>query len=203
MSQYFRQVILVLLCLVTSAAVPKESTFFIVTMGAPGSPSDRAARYYAPALQVFLGQPVVVRNVTGGQGLLAMRQYKDLGETCDSVLLGNANLLHTALAKEPLDFNPLVQFVPVHGVTNAPGLLAPGDRVQKNAEDWSAIFVNEGVTGKCRKRLENVMRLTLESALGERYAQQSGGDVRFLASSQQVREFMRYQYKVLSETKSR
>lgn len=312
MSKYFRQVILILLCLVTGAAIPKESTFFIITMTGPGTQSDQAARYFAPLLEAHLGQPVVVMNVPGGDGAVAMRQYKEQGESCDSLLLGNASILYAALNREKFEYDPLDQFIPVHGMANAPSiLLAPATSDIRNVDDlvktynkagrlvggsftpqtatsmemldksmgtkstmvhyktaaqmaidlaagrldytitvsgsastqglidagrlrviaivgdrrlsyypgvptvkeqgytspetfyWSAFFVNRSAKGACRKYLERVVDMTLNSELGDHYAQQPGGPTRFMANGEQVRAFMRAQLKVLQEFKSK
>lgn len=200
MSKHFRLLFLTLLYLVTGAAVPKESTFFIVTMAKVGSPSDQAARYFAPLLQAYLRQPVVVVNLPAGNGAAAMRQYREMGETCDALLLGNASMLEFT-NKDQLGFDPLSQFVPVHGMIN----MAMVNEIAKKPgpDEWSAFFVNTGTKSACRKDLERVVNTSLNSAQGERYSQLAGGPVRFMAGGEQVSEFMRYQFRLLAEYKSK
>lgn len=198
MSKHFRLVILSLLWIVTGAAVPKESTFFIITMAGAGSQTDKAARYFAPLLEAYLRQPVSVINVPLGGGAVAMRHYKDLGQTCDAMLLGNGAMVTASLDKDA-EFDPMTQFVPVHGMINMSVLNELANK--PGPDEWSAFFVNQGTKVACRKNLERIINTSLNSQRGERYSQMAGGPVRFMAGGEQVGEFMRYHRELLSEDK--
>ena len=61
----------------TAQAQPASGTpLRIVVPYPPGGSSDRAARILAEALQPRLGTPVVVENITGAGGRLALRRTR-------------------------------------------------------------------------------------------------------------------------------
>ena len=82
---------------------PPATINFICTHGAGGD-TDYNTRLIARKLEAKLGVPVVVTNVTGGNGSIAMTQYKDadmtllnllqyLEDNLENVLLLMQNLL--------------------------------------------------------------------------------------------------------------
>lgn len=306
MSKYFHQVILVLLCLFMGAAVPKESTFYLLTLTGAGSQSDTAARYFAPLLETHLGQPVVVMNVPGGEGLVGMRTFMGMGEGCEAMMVGSAAVLFAGLHPEKAGFDAMEQFVPIHGLSNNHSLIVVNaalpihslaDLVKYHGKEqrlvagsispqtttslgmldkslhiqsdivnykqssqmavdlaggrldysivlsgttgvqglldsgklraiavvgnkrisaypevatireqgytapevfyWSSFFANKNTSPACRKRLEGVVAQTLNSELGERYAQLPGNPQRFAVGSAQMGELLRKQLKLL------
>ncbi len=75
MKNLLRLVLALVLSLVSLAAAaqawPNKSVKFIVSLG-PGSGADIGARLYADRLQKIWGQPVVVENRPGGDGVIAI-----------------------------------------------------------------------------------------------------------------------------------
>jgi len=62
-----------MLCVLTASAHDfPERPIRLITGGAPGSPTDLAARPLAESLSKALGQPLVVENRTGAGGIVAM-----------------------------------------------------------------------------------------------------------------------------------
>src|SRR5438309_11481388 len=65
-------------------AWPTRAVKFIVPFG-PGAGADIGARLFAEKLQAKWGQPVVVENKPGGDGIVAIQAY--LGANDDHVLM--------------------------------------------------------------------------------------------------------------------
>src|SRR5690348_7384744 len=63
---------------------PTRAVKFIVPFG-PGAGSDIGARLLAERLQAKWGQPVVIENKPGGDGIIAIQAY--LGANDDHVLM--------------------------------------------------------------------------------------------------------------------
>jgi tripartite-type tricarboxylate transporter receptor subunit TctC len=89
-----------LLATFASAAVPAQaqtwpqrSVKFIITLG-PGSGIDIGTRLFADRLTKKWGQPVVVENRPGGDGLVAINAF--VGANDDHVLLGSPSSTFTA-----------------------------------------------------------------------------------------------------------
>jgi tripartite-type tricarboxylate transporter receptor subunit TctC len=96
-------------------AWPSKPVKFYVSLG-PGSGADLGARLYADALQKIWGQPVVVENRPGGDGVIAINaviQAKD-----DHTLLWGptANFVGHPYSLEKMPYDPK-ELVPVARVT--------------------------------------------------------------------------------------
>lgn len=79
----------------------------------PGSATDSVARFLAERLSPRLGQPVVVENVPGGNGLIAARQAARAAPDGHSFFFAT-NSTHAAsvhLVKEP-GYDPVRGFLP-------------------------------------------------------------------------------------------
>ncbi|MDO9713723.1 Bug family tripartite tricarboxylate transporter substrate binding protein [Paracraurococcus lichenis] len=90
----------------------------------PGSATDGIARFVAERLTPGLGQPVVVENVVGGNGLIAARQAARAAPDGYSLFFAT-NSTHAAsvhLAREP-GFDPVRGFLPVTLTSLAPLVL--------------------------------------------------------------------------------
>src|SRR3984957_9264205 len=99
--------------LATSAdtAWPSRPVKFILTLG-PGSGSDIEARLFADRLGQRWGQPVVVENRPGGDGVIALGVFAKAHD--DHVLLVSPTSSFTAhpflydnLPYKPADLNPI------------------------------------------------------------------------------------------------
>ena len=84
------------LCLGTFSAHAQDSTLRIVVPYPPGGSSDLAARILASELQPRLGTPVIVENMVGAGGRLAMQQIQRMPADANVVVLANPALMVVA-----------------------------------------------------------------------------------------------------------
>jgi tripartite-type tricarboxylate transporter receptor subunit TctC len=91
-------------------------TIRIISPLGPGTPSDSAARILAPSLGSYLGQPVIVDNKPGANGVIAMQEL--IRSTPDglTLLLGSISPLaiNVALIKN-LPYDPRRDLTPIGG----------------------------------------------------------------------------------------
>ncbi|NMJ40659.1 tripartite tricarboxylate transporter substrate binding protein [Roseomonas sp. JC162] len=90
----------------------------------PGSATDGVARFVAERISRSLGQPVVVENVTGGNGAIAARQAARAAPDGHAFLFAT-NSTHAAavhLMREP-GYDPVRDFAPVTLTSIAPLVL--------------------------------------------------------------------------------
>lgn len=94
-------------------------TRLVVPLGA-GSVSDFVARLIAPHLAASLGQPVVVDNKPGGNGIIGVQDVMRSPPDGSAILLGSVSPLaiNVALMKN-LSYDPRRDLTPIAGVYNA------------------------------------------------------------------------------------
>ena len=134
-------------------AWPTRPVKFILPLG-PGAGSDIAARLFADRLSRRWGQPVVVENRTGGDGLVAINAFVSAHD--DHVLLFSPAssftahpYLHPDLPYKPADLSPITQVsntvvtisVPVDLKVNSLKDLVALARTEPGKLNWA------GVTG--------------------------------------------------------
>ena len=85
----------------------------IVVPYAAGGASDRAARFLAEGLQPRLGTSVVVENITGAGGRLAMRQIASNADTNVVVLANPALMVVAPLVYKNNGYHPERDFQPL------------------------------------------------------------------------------------------
>ena len=92
---------------------PTRVVKFIVPFG-PGAGADIGARLFAEKLQAKWGQPVVVENKPGGDGIVAIQAY--LGANDDHVLMFGPSgsftvhpFMYTKLSYNPADLIPIAR----------------------------------------------------------------------------------------------
>jgi tripartite-type tricarboxylate transporter receptor subunit TctC len=89
-------------------------TLRIVVPYPPGGGSDRAARLVAESLRKKLGTPVVVENITGAGGRVAMQQIRNMPANTNVVVLANPALMVVApLVLTNIGYDPDTDFQPV------------------------------------------------------------------------------------------
>jgi tripartite-type tricarboxylate transporter receptor subunit TctC len=102
----------------------------IVVPYPPGGSSDRAARLLAEALQPRLGQTVIVENIVGAGGRLAMRQLAGLPADAPVLVLVNPALMVVApLVYKNNGYDPERDFQPVSQVSRYEFAAAVGPAV--------------------------------------------------------------------------
>jgi tripartite-type tricarboxylate transporter receptor subunit TctC len=98
-----------LLLLAVAASLHAQPLTFITITGT-GSLSDTALRQAAPAIEKHTGRQVVVLNMPGGDGLVALRHFQN---TAGSVLVGNSALSYLEatgrLSTQPQPLSGLAQ----------------------------------------------------------------------------------------------
>lgn len=101
------------------AGAQTATTLRIVVPYPPGGSSDRAARVLAEALQARLGQPVVVENITGAGGRLALRQLA--GGPADApvlVLVNPALMVVAPVVYKNNGYDPERDFQPLSQISS-------------------------------------------------------------------------------------
>jgi tripartite-type tricarboxylate transporter receptor subunit TctC len=101
----------------------------IVVPYAPGGASDRSARILAEALQPRLGSTVVVENITGAGGRLAMRQLASQSDTQVIVLANPALMVVAPLVYRNNGYDPERDFQPLSQVSSYEFAAAVGTAV--------------------------------------------------------------------------
>jgi putative tricarboxylic transport membrane protein len=120
-----------------AADYPTQEIRLLVPYGA-GGPTDVTARAYGSSLEEQLGQTVVVENLPGGSGAIAMQELiaaEPDGHTLSLVTAGTTVL--TPLAND-LEYS-LEDVTPVGVMSEVPSVLAVGaDSPYQSAEDFFA-----------------------------------------------------------------
>lgn len=131
---------LIALLLLASNAFAQPLT--IITATGPGSMSDTAARHFAPLLEHELKRPVVVQNLPGGGGVVAMQAFLS---SKDSVFIGGTVQGYVAATMPRLDFDPIADIVPIHGLTvTAQQILVPATSDIRKLSDLKGRKLNGG-----------------------------------------------------------
>lgn len=118
-----RRSVLPLLCLAALplAAYSQSSTpiRILVPLG-PGTPSDAVTRLLAPSLSKILGQPVIVDNKPGANGIVAVQELMRSKPDGTTLLMGSVSPLaiNMALVKN-LPYDPRRDLTPIGGAYNA------------------------------------------------------------------------------------
>ena len=83
--------------LVSLCAFAQASSLTIVTMTGSGSFADTVLRRAAPSIERHLGRPVVVQNMPGADGQIALNAFNKLPKDGSAVLSGNSSLAYLAV----------------------------------------------------------------------------------------------------------
>lgn len=114
----FSAALLGLLCAgAPTLAQTGSNTLRIVVPYPPGGGSDRAARVLAEVLQPRLGTPVVVENITGAGGRLAMRQLASSADANVLVLANPALMVVAPLVYKNNGYDPERDYQPVSQIS--------------------------------------------------------------------------------------
>jgi tripartite-type tricarboxylate transporter receptor subunit TctC len=112
---------------------PNKPVRLIVTF-APGGGADFVGRVIATPLSELLGQPVVVENKAGGNGVVGADAVAKAPPDGYALLLGAAGTMAVAPhLGEPLPFDPLRDFVPVALVATSPFALVVSKSLPVNS----------------------------------------------------------------------
>lgn len=111
--------------LVAQASGPYPSAPIRIIVGyQAGGPTDLTARLIANAMQVSLGQPVIVENKVGAGSNIASEFVATSAPDGYTLLLAAAPITMTKYLYKGLKFDVLKSFEPIANVMNAPAVLA-------------------------------------------------------------------------------
>lgn len=96
-----------------------KNPLYIITTTGPGSLSDTSIRKISNNIEVEMLQPVIILNIPGADGILAMKKAIELSKTDDVILLGNSSLSYVKLVHQNLEFDPFIEFVPISGLSKS------------------------------------------------------------------------------------
>lgn len=89
----------------------------IVVPTSPGSGSDTTARHFGEQLSVLLGQPVVIDNKPGANGIIAAMAVKQAPADGYTIFLGtNTHMAVNPSVVKDLPYDPIKDFKPVTGL---------------------------------------------------------------------------------------
>ena len=89
----------------------------IVVPTSPGSGSDTTARYVAEQLAAALGQPVIIDNKPGGNGVIAAMTVKQAPADGYTIFLAsNTHMAVNPIFVKDLPYDPIKDFKPVTGI---------------------------------------------------------------------------------------
>ena len=105
------------------AAYPDRPVKIVVAAGA-GSVSDVRARWLAGKLAAAFGQPVIVENVAGGNGIIGTRGVARAAPDGYTLLLGHlGNLVVAPHVNENVGYDPQADFAPVSRISTGYAVL--------------------------------------------------------------------------------
>ncbi len=112
----------------------------IVVPFTPGSGTDAAARFFGERLSVALGQPVVVENKPGANGVISVQAVKQAPADGYTLLAASISIMSVnPIAIRDLPYDPSRDFKPVSGLTRGPNaFLVPADSRLRTLADFVA-----------------------------------------------------------------
>ena len=112
----------------------------IVVPTSPGSGSDTTARYFGEQLGVALGQPVVIDNKAGANGVIAAMAVKQAPADGYTIFLGtNTHMAVNPIVVKDLPYDAIKDFKPVTGLARGMMMfVAPPNSKLHNAADMVA-----------------------------------------------------------------
>lgn len=124
-----------------------------------GGPSDFIARQTAQHLSTVLGQPVVVDNKPGGNGLIAAREVAAADADGHTVLYAPGSMIAAPLLARATDFEWAREFAPLGKVARVPFGLAvhPNVPASSMAELASIVRIQPGVLNVATSTPSEVM----------------------------------------------
>jgi len=116
----FSAIALVLAATSAFAQSPGDRAIRILVPLGPGTPSDAMTRAIAPSLSAALGQPVIVENKPGANGIIAIQELMRAKPDGTTLLMGSVSPLaiNMALFKK-LPYDPRNDLTPIGGAYNA------------------------------------------------------------------------------------
>jgi tripartite-type tricarboxylate transporter receptor subunit TctC len=105
------------------AAYPNRTIKIVVPFTA-GSGSDNSSRYFGERISSLLGQPVIIENKPGANGIIALQQVKNAAADGYTVLLAsNSPIAVNPLVIKDLGYDSVKDFKPISGLTRGMNVL--------------------------------------------------------------------------------
>lgn len=114
-----KKFIITLLIFVSTLSLAEPLT--VITATVPGSLADMALRYLAPDIEKELQRSVVVINMPGADGLIAMQKFSSLPADGNTLLAGGSSISFATVADR--DYKPQDSFKPLMGLVESDFLL--------------------------------------------------------------------------------
>ena len=111
-----KYIIIILLLIVNTAIASQQMTIYVNS--SPGSGVDNGARFIAPLIEKEINEKVVIIDMPGADGLIGLERYNRTNNDCTAILASQSSIPFIAKTRPELDFNPMKQYTPVHGLTN-------------------------------------------------------------------------------------
>jgi len=129
----------------TAADYPERPIHVIVPFTA-GSGSDTSARYYGEAMSQVLGQPVIVDNRPGANGIIGLQALKQQPADGYTILLAsNSPMSVNPIVLKDLPYDPTKDFRPISGLSkNMNVYLVPLESPLKSIADVADYTKNTG-----------------------------------------------------------
>jgi tripartite-type tricarboxylate transporter receptor subunit TctC len=145
-------------------------TIKVILPFTPGSPVDAAARVVIQAMQVRLGQSVIIENRPGAGTTIGMKAVATAAPDGYTLLLIGPNIAYSPVLYPKLDFDPANSFAPVATVVTWSHLIvvAPGVPAKSIAELVAFAKANPG------KLVFGYGLATAPHILGETFRQTAG-----------------------------
>ena len=138
----------------------------IVTTSGSGSLSDQVARYIQPLLAKELGVDVVVVNAPGGNGVVGLRAFHQLSG--NHLLIGSFSVPYVAKTAPQKDFDPLVDFAPIMGLTHVPlSITVPANSPVKDIVSLAKLSKDKGgLKGGTAHPSTNISMMLVDKVFG-------------------------------------
>lgn len=151
---------------------PSRSISIITSVG-PGSNFDQLARVYVDRLRQKLGVPVVLENVTGGQGIIAAQRVLNAKSDGYTLLIGGSGVASTPAVMKSAGYKP-DDFVTLAPLGQVPFILFVTNSVPANDIPSFMSYLKTNV-----KDMNSAVLMTshVSMMLSRKFGKLSGGDL--------------------------
>jgi tripartite-type tricarboxylate transporter receptor subunit TctC len=137
----------------------------VITATVPGSLADMAIRYLAPDIEKELQRSVVVMNMPGADGLIAMQKFSSLPADGNTLLAGGSSISFATVADR--DYKPQDSFKPLMGLVESDFLLVvSGNSKVTDVKSLIAAGKQKGLMGGSSSIASTLSLAILQEQLG-------------------------------------
>src|SRR5947207_6736041 len=135
---------LIAACIVAATAAvasaqpyPSRPITLVVPFGA-GGPTDALARIITQRMSASLGQPILIENVTGAAGTIAIGRVARAAPDGYTLVIGNwaSHVVNSAITKTPFDY--VADFEPVARLSGNPYIIVGKNALPKKLPELIA-----------------------------------------------------------------